>query len=160
MARFRFLTAFFAGVLMFVLLSVFFGPEGLWAMEQLDKQRYTLYENMQNLQRLNDDLSIRLTALTVDSDVIASYARDLGYVNDGEYLVKLTGLENVSVYTLETGDPIKAASLISLPDWFCKLAGVIFGFAVFLILSLLVKPGKKAVHKEVRVKDLYAPFNG
>jgi hypothetical protein len=100
-----------------------------------------------------------LTALTVDSDVIASYARDLGYVNNGEYLVKLTGLENLSVYTLETGDPVKAAGVICLPDWFCKLAGVIFGAAVFLIISMLIKPGKKSVRREVRVKDLYAPYN-
>lgn len=128
-------------------------------MEQLDKQRYELYGNMQNLQRLNNDLAVRMDALTKDSDVIASYARDLGYVNEGEHLVKLTGLENVSVYTLETGDPMKAASLISLPDWFCKLAGVLFGAAVFLLLSLMIRPGKKPILSEIRVKDLYASHN-
>lgn len=75
MNRFHFMFSIIAAVFVYVCLSVLFGQEGIWAYNQLQKQKIALTVGVERLQDLNSRLLTESTALQKDRDVIASYAK-------------------------------------------------------------------------------------
>lgn len=140
---FRVLVAALAGTAIYVLVSFTCGKDGIWADGQLREQKRILSARADEIQKINDSLSLEYTALEKDPDVIAGFARKMGYVRDGEKVVKINGLINIDEYHFETGTPVKSVEPYSLPEWFCKLAGLLMFFVTYLYLIL----------KEFRVKD-------
>lgn len=116
---------------MYVLISLCGGRDGVLAARQLQEQKRILSSKTEEIQRLNDSLILEYTALEKDFDVIAAFARKLGYVKEGEKLVKINGLVTPSDFIFDTGRPIKALEPFCLPEWFCKLLGVIAFFLVY-----------------------------
>ena len=133
---FRILVASLAGTAIYVLVSFTCGTDGLWANEQLREQKRILRARADEIQKINDSLSLEYTALEKDPDVIAGFARKMGYVRDGEKIVKINGLINIDEYHFETGTPIKSIEPYSLPEWFCKVAGLLMFFVTYLYLML------------------------
>lgn len=140
---FRVLVAALAGTAIYVLVSFTCGKDGIWADGQLREQKRILSARADEIQKINDSLSLEYTALEKDPDVIAGFARKMGYVRDGEKVVKINGLINIDEYHFETGTPVKSIEPYSLPEWFCKLAGLLMFFVTYLYLML----------KDFRVKD-------
>ncbi len=140
---FRVLVAALAGTVIYVLVSFTCGKDGIWADGQLREQKRILSARADEIQKINDSLSLEYTALEKDPDVIAGFARKMGYVRDGEKVVKINGLINIDEYHFETGTPVKSIEPYSLPEWFCKLAGLLMFFVTYLYLML----------KDFRVKD-------
>lgn len=121
---------------MYVLVSFTCGKDGLWADEQLREQKRILSAHVDEIQKINDSLSLEFTALEKDPDVIAGFARRMGYVRDGEKLVKINGLVQSDEYHFETGTPEKYIEPYALPEWFCKISGILMFFVVYLYISL------------------------
>ena len=140
---FRILVAALAGTAIYVLVSFTCGRDGIWADGQLREQKRILSARADEIQKINDSLSLEYTALEKDPDVIAGFARKMGYVRDGEKVVKINGLINIDEYHFETGTPIKSIEPYSLPEWFCKVSGLLMFFVTYLYLML----------KDFRVKD-------
>ena len=140
---FRVLVAALAGTVIYVLVSFTCGKDGIWADGQLREQKRILSARADEIQKINDSLSLEYTALEKDPDVIAGFARKMGYVRDGEKVVKINGLINIDEYHFETGTPVKSIEPYTLPEWFCKLAGLLMFFVTYLYLML----------KDFRVKD-------
>lgn len=132
-----------AGTAIYVLVSFTCGRDGIWADGQLREQKRILSARADEIQKINDSLSLEYTALEKDPDVIAGFARKMGYVRDGEKVVKINGLINIDEYHFETGTPIKSIEPYSLPEWFCKVSGLLMFFVTYLYLML----------KDFRVKD-------
>ena len=133
---FRILVASLDGTAIYVLVSFTCGTDGLWANEQLREQKRILSARADEIQKINDSLSLEYTALEKDPDVIAGFARKMGYVRDGEKILKINGLINIDEYHFETGTPIKSIEPYSLPEWFCKVAGLLMFFVTYLYLML------------------------
>lgn len=152
---FRILAAALAGTVMYVLVSFACGRDGVWADGQLREQKRILTARTDEIQKINDSLSLEYTALEKDPDVIAGFARKMGYVRDGEKIVKINGLVSVDEYHFETGTPIKSAEPYFLPEWFCKTAGILMFFVAYLYL-LLKKDGKRnaAPAKKITIKGI------
>ena len=88
---------------MYVLISFLGGQNGLWAMRQLEEQRQEISINMAEIVKINEELELEYTALRNDMDVVAAYARRLGFVAEGETLVKVTGLPTYYTTMYDTG---------------------------------------------------------
>ena len=140
---FRILVAALAGTAIYVLVSFTCGTDGIWANGQLREQKRILSARADEIQKINDSLTLEYTALEKDPDVIAGFARKMGYVRDGEKVVKINGLISLDEYHFETGTPIKSIEPYSLPEWFCKVAGLLMFFVTYLYLMV----------KDFRVKD-------
>jgi cell division protein FtsB len=136
MKRFRFLTASLAGTLLYVVISLFGGQNGLWASQQMLEQKRILSTHTAEIQRIHDRLDLEYTALEQDPDVISAYARKLGYVSDGEKLVKISGLASSVDEIYDTGKIQKPSDLQYLPEWVCKLLSLAIGMLVFIMLLL------------------------
>ncbi len=156
---FRVLSAALAGTAIYVLVSFTCGTDGIWADGQLREQKRILSARADEIQKINDSLTLEYTALEKDPDVIAGFARKMGYVRDGEKVVKINGLIALDEYHFETGTPIKSIEPYSLPEWFCKVAGLLMFFVTYLYLmvkdfNFKERPSKKIKIKGIPVYDL------
>jgi hypothetical protein len=66
----------------------------------------------------------------------------LGYVSDNEKLVKVTGLSTSEPAIYDPGTALKRQEIAFIPEWLCKLAGIIVGSLAF-DLFLLVGSGQQ-----------------
>ena len=136
MKRFSFLVASFLGILAYVTISLIGGKDGLWSETQLNEQKQILSLHTAEIQKINDELSLECTALQKDSDVIAAYAKRLGYVGENEKLVKITGLQTAPVTLYNTGTVLKRQPVFYISEWICKACGLLVFSIAFIIFML------------------------
>lgn len=136
MKNLKYLIAVLSGVCVYVFVSMTCGSSGIWASKQLSEQKRLISVNTQNIQGINEGLKLEKTAIQSDKDVIAAYARKLGYVFPGEKIVRISGLKSVSDMKYETGSVIKRKKIISIPEYVCKATGLFVGMLVFSLFFL------------------------
>jgi cell division protein FtsB len=130
------LIAVLLGTLVYTLLSLIAGRDGIWAYRQLAEQKREISTHAAAIQKINDELSLEQTALEKDRDVIAAYARKLDYVNPDEKLVKITGLRPCQTALYDTGTVMRRRTMTYMSESVCKAVGVIF-FALSLLLMYM-----------------------
>jgi cell division protein FtsB len=136
MSKVEVLTAVFLGTLVYVLISVFGGQDGLWAKRQLEVQKHEISLRAAEIIRINMDLQLEYQALKNDPEVIASFARKMGYVSDGEKLVKINGLPVKAQTVYNTGTVLKRRELVYIPEYVCKILGIIVALLMLLCFFL------------------------
>ncbi|MCI5828868.1 MAG: septum formation initiator family protein [Treponema sp.] len=137
MGKFRLLIAVFAGTLFYTLISVAGGRDGIWASNQLQEQKQALSTYTARIEKTNGELSLEKIALEKDLDVIAAYAKKLGYVSEGEKLVKLSGLAAREVHIFDPGTVMRHQEVSYIPEWICKFVSFLVFFLVYVMLLLL-----------------------
>ena len=75
-------------------------------------------------------------ALEKDNDLIASYARKLGYVSEGEKIVIISGLPAVETQIFDPGTIMKHKPVEYIPESVCKLAGLFVFAIIYLVLTI------------------------
>lgn len=136
MLKAKILISISAGTLIYVLVSFFGGQNGLWAMGQLEEQRQQISMNMAEIVKINEELTLEYMALRNDMDVVAAYARRLGYVSEGEMLVKVTGLPTYYTTMYDTGSVVRKSEVSFIPEWASKVTGLVVGFLMMILLIL------------------------
>jgi cell division protein FtsB len=124
MSKIKVLTAVFLGTLSYVLVSLFGGQDGLWAERQLRAEQRRIGLRTAEIQGVNTELRLEYEALKGDPEVIASFARKLGYVADGEKLVKINGLPVTAQKVYNAGIALKRGDAHCIPEWICKIVGI------------------------------------
>ena len=90
----------------YVLLSVMFGQNSIKCYSDMEYQKKIISKQTSKLQNINNELTLELTALKNDKDVIAAYARKLNYVKSDEKIVKINGLKPAQTTLYDTGSVI------------------------------------------------------
>ena len=142
MKRFSFLIASFLGILTYVILSLIGGKDGFLSENQLNQQKQILSIHTAEIQKINDELTLEYMALQKDPDVIAAYAKKLGYVGPNEKLVKITGLRSAPVSLYNTGTVLKRQDIFYLSEWICKATALLV-FLISLVIFLLMDITRK-----------------
>ncbi len=132
----KYLPSLLVGTLVYVLLSFFWGQNGVWAQRQLEAQKKVISIRTQQIQNINDELNLEKTAIRDDEDVIAAYARKLDYVFDNEKLIKIKGLGVAEPLMYETGKVLKSTPVAYVGEWFCKGAGLLVGLLFAFVILL------------------------
>ncbi len=137
MTRCRFLIAACIGTFFYVLLSFIGGRDGLWATEQMQEQKRILSANAASIQKTYDELYMEKIALQKDMDVVAAFARRLGYIREGEKIIKISGLAPNETQIYDAGTVVKHTEGEFIPEWVCKSVGVgifavLYAFLLFL----------------------------
>lgn len=133
---FRTLIAILAGTFVYALVSLTFGRDGIVADGQLFEQKRALSARAEEIQRITNSLELEYAALKKDPDVIAAFARKIGYVAQGEKLLKINGLVSSEVENFDTGAVLKITEPFYIPEWFCKFTGFLVFFVVYSYLYL------------------------
>ena len=136
MEKCRFLTAVLVGTLFYVILAFVGGRDGLWAQSQLQKQKQKLSAHTAQIEKNYDELSLEKLALQKDSDVIAALARKLGYVSEGEKLVKITGLPSRETHIFDPGTLVRHHEVKYIPEWLCKSSALTIMILAYFVLFL------------------------
>ena len=136
MKRFRLLAALFAGVFFYSVFSIFAGRDGIWVRNQLNEQKRVLSTHTASIEKTNRELLLEKTALQKDEDVIRAYARKMGYVSEGEKLVKIIGLPVRETHLYDAGSIIKHTDVNYIDESVCKMLGLIIFSLVYIVLIL------------------------
>lgn len=136
MIKLRLLTALCVGVLVYVFSAMLGGKDGVWAAGQLQEQKRLMSAHTAEIQRLNDELTIECDSLRHDDDVVAAYARKLGYVSDREFIVKISGLAQTQERLYDTGSVMRFQQVTFIPEWVCKATGLVAGILAAAVLLL------------------------
>ena len=124
------------GVLVYVFSAMLGGKDGVWAAGQLQEQKRLMSAHTAEIQKLNDELTIECDSLRYDNDVIAAYAKKLGYVADKEFIVKISGLAQTQERLYDTGSVMKFQQVMFIPEWVCKATGLVVGILTAAVLLL------------------------
>lgn len=138
MKRYKFVLPVFVGTLVYGILSFSVGPRGLVPMARLAEQKTVLNGNLESLYTIKEDLNARMQNLTADPDTISVYAHELGYVAEGERLVKLAGFSGGIDRNLAAGTAVMPVLPDFLAEWLCKSFGIIAGLLAFFLFSRYV----------------------
>ena len=152
MKRAKYLTVFFVGTLVYVLLSLFVGQNSFRCYSKMEEQKRIVSKQKAEIQSINTELSLELAALKNDRAVIAAYARKMDYVTDGEQLIKITGLKPYQNTLYDTGTVIRHEEPDFVSEKLCKLSGIVAAF-VCLVLFLIIdiKKGEISFSKNKNV---------
>lgn len=161
MEKMRFLLAACAGTLIYVIVSLLGGKDGVFAGKQLEEQKHIIALHTAEIQKINDELTLENLALQKDKDVVAAYAHQLDYISDGEKLIKINGLTHKNIALGNTAGTIMLRKeIFYLPEWVCKLCGVSV-FVLILLILILTDVAKEPVSLRKKSEQVVAsPYRG
>lgn len=142
MNRFKYIVPIFIGTLVYCLLLLTVGPKGIWPMKQLEKEIAILTNNVVLLSNIEKELSIQVQNLTADPDTISIYAHEIGYIADGEKLIKLSGFTGGINRNITPGITVQRGLTLFLPDWTCKLFGLLAA-VITIVVSFYITSHKQ-----------------
>lgn len=136
MKRYNYIFSIIFGAYIYTILSFTFGPTGIYAMNQLNIEKNKVLINKNDLNLINLELVDFKNNLDLNNDTIAIYAHELGYISEGEGLIKLANYKGGVSRNFNAGFVLKANEIFYLPEWFCKLASIICSFMILIVLII------------------------
>ncbi len=136
MSRCRLLISVLAGTLFYVLISFVGGRDGLWATSYMQEQQRHLRANESAIPQTHHKLSLEKVALQKDMEVVGCYAKRLGYVYEGEKIVKISGLTPQENQIYDAGTVLRHTESDFIPEKTCKGIGIIVFLCFYAILML------------------------
>ena len=118
-------------------------------MSELEVQKTKLAANIDTLYALNTDLQSRLDCLSADPDTISVYAHELGLISDGEHLIKLAGFSGGIDRKMVTGTALIIKKAPYVPEWVCKILGIITGIIACALIKFLFPERKSDIGKKL-----------
>jgi len=143
---FKIIIPIFVFTFVYSLLGSFFGPRGFFALQQLRRQRDALLQHVHLLSDIGENLNVRIANLSSDSQTIAAYAHELGYIRKDEYLIKLMNFSGATEHTEDAGVVYLIEEPRYLADNICKTIAVLV--SVIVILCEMIVSKKNAYSKE------------
>ena len=143
---------FFVMTLAYTLLSFFFGATGIYAQKKLEEELKNLMKNINMINQKGEELDIMIKNLTSDEQTIKIFAHDLGYINEGEGLIKLTSFKAYPLRDMTCGDAITIHKPAFISDSLCKRFAFLMGL-VSLIIEILIL---KSYDSKERRKEVYS----
>jgi cell division protein FtsB len=134
MSIFKCFAAVWVSVVVYSILSLFFGASSFSTYEAVSSERDRLVENMEVLKMINQELVGTFNALTYDSDTIAVYARVLGYGARDERFIRIVGLPSVVQNQQNAGLQIIPFIPRAIPDKTIRIISFFAGVAALLFM--------------------------
>ena len=134
----RYLIGLWTVIVVYSLLSFFYGPGGLYAYEQLLAERERQFDNLRELSAINDELKRARNSLIYDRETILAHARQLGFGQEGERHLRVVGFREINNPHNTAGRVFYAAAPDYLPD---RVIIIISLSAGLIVLALLLLAG-------------------
>jgi cell division protein FtsB len=132
--RFRkYLLVPWIAIAIYALSSLFAGAAGIESYRDLLEERDMIFENLEELETLNQELEGTMDALLYDSETVKIRARELGYGEESERFIRIVGLPSVRYRRTGPGTVKTAAKPSYIPDKALRIVSVLAGVAVFLV---------------------------
>ena len=132
----KYLFALWAGVLIYVLLSVIFGPKGLYAYRQLENELQKQETNIENLVQANRKLEDSRNLLLYDRDTLTVYAREQGYATQAEKFIRIVGLGGNLRAAASAGEVVTVLEPLFTPDLTIRIISLFAGFSILICMAI------------------------
>lgn len=132
----RLFIALYAGLLLYTILMVGFGPSG-FEVQAAERARIAAMEaRMEELRGLNQRLKERIVSLKRSEEAVAVQAKSLGYFSEGEGVIVLP--RRSSAFSREgAGEVLVAGEYVGgAGTQTCAMLASLFSLAAFVALSL------------------------
>ena len=137
MKVFKYLIGIWVAVAVYTLFSFLGGPNGLPAYNYLLAERERQWDNIRELEILNEDLERAKNNLLFDQDTLLVHARQMGYGQENERFVRIVGLGNMRNAPAAAGSVYYADNPDFISDRHIKIAAFFIGLLVFAFLLTL-----------------------
>ena len=144
MKSFKLLFSASCAILVYITISILCGQDGILAYTQLEAHKIALVQNYSDINQTNTQLLIDTMSLKEDETILASYAKKMGFVHDGEVLMKVSGIAERPAFVYNAGVNELRPELFFVPDYLAKIVGLIVFVGVYGI-SLLLQVKKRVV---------------
>ena len=130
----------FIGLAIYSLCIFFEGDTGLKSMARVESYRNLLKTNLENIKRINEELSIDFDALSSDSEMIRLKARALGYFDNSDHLVHIENW-NPGYNEYKPGFIIKKQYLSNVDEKQFRLisfSGALFFMIILIFIEIVI----------------------
>ena len=134
---FKILLAVFATVLCYTVLTCIYGKKGFFSQKALQEQILAMKEHIAELEKKDLKLSNKVLNLSYDYDTITAYANELGYIKDGQIMIKLQDLQGNENHDFNPGQYLTLPEITYMSDAVIKSIALSVGIIVLLIEMLL-----------------------
>ena len=138
----RLVVSFYSAILLGSLLALFFGDAGMVAYNRLSSHLELLTENLENLERINDDLNGKFEELATDPERIRLQARELGYFEEDEKVLTVEGFPKKRTF-FEVGKVVKKIPLKRRNTVWVRILQVLIPFGIFFLSGLITAEPRK-----------------
>jgi len=137
----QFMLVPWTAVVVYTFFSFFLGQNGLYARKHLEAEKLRLIENQKVLEQTQQDFLKTRENLATDRDMLAVYARQLGYGAENEQFIRIKGLSVAINPPMPVGQVLYSVKPEFVSDSVIKAISVCFALAVlvfFLIKDVLI----------------------
>ena len=131
----KYIFALWAGVLLYIMLSVAFGATGLSAYRQLYNEGQKQEANILELKKINGELESTMNSLLYDRDTLTVYAREQGYASAQERFIRIVGLGGIQKANMNTGDIIVALEPQYVSDKTLRMIAFFTALTIFFCMA-------------------------
>ena len=132
----KYLFAVWAGVLIYAILSFFFGARGISAYDQLQIEQSKQLNNIENLKLISRKLEDTRNSLLYDKDTLAVFAREQGYASSQERFIRIVGLGGNQKAKIPIGEVIVAAEPQYISDQTLRIIAFCTGITIVICIML------------------------
>jgi len=137
MRIFKYLIGVWTALAVYTLFSFLSGPKGLAAYNYLLSEKERQWENINELETINEDLENTRNNLLYDDDTLTVYARQMGYGQEDERFVRIVGLGNIKTAPAVTGTVYAAQNPEFIQDKSIKITALCVGLVIFAFFFML-----------------------
>lgn len=133
---FKIVSAVFATVICYTMLTCIYGKKGYYTQKALAAQIAEMRVHVENLQQTEMLLSDKVLNLSYDYDTIRIYANELGYISEGQRMIKLQNKNGADIHEFSPGKYLVLPEISYMSDTVIKTISASLGIIVVLIQML------------------------
>lgn len=130
---FKILIAVFGTVLCYTILTCVYGKKGLFSQKAISEQITAMKAHVAELQEKEVSLSNKVVNLSYDYDTIITYANELGYIKDGQMMIKLQDMQEHNTHDFSPGQYLTLPEITFMSDRVIKTISISVGIVIILI---------------------------
>lgn len=135
MTAVKYLFAFWVGILVYALISILLGINGVSAYAQLQTELDKQEANIQNLKLINRELEDTMNSLLYDKETMAVLAREKGYASRQERFIRIVGLRDNQKTRISAGEVVAAVEPQYAPDRTVRTIAVCTGISIIICMA-------------------------
>ena len=129
----------FVAVSSYSVLTFFFGESGVYSQKKLEDEQNNVVKNIEDITHKGVELDVLIKNLTSDEETIKIFAHDLGYVAEGETIVKLPSFKPDVLSDINYGTALEIHRPSFISDSLCKKFATLMGLIAFIIEVLIAR---------------------
>ena len=128
----RLLLPVYCGLMSYLVLIFFFGPNGIVSLDSLKGERFAIESNLRTLKEYNEVLNGKIEALQGSRDELSAESQKMGYYPPDSRILRFKDYDSGGTF-YNAGTILRAAASRPVPEWSLRLLAS--GVACFVFIA-------------------------